>query len=86
MVNALIGRTTAGSDYWIIIISLCHYNQERKDVYILPLAFFLMLFFFVVIHTRKRQDTNKTYCKRVVWHLSHKGKTFDLTHLKTIVE
>jgi len=43
MVNALIERPTAGSDYWIIIISLCHHNREReKDVCILPLGRFLL--------------------------------------------
>ena len=40
-------RTTAGSDYWIIIISLCHHNRERKDVCMLPLAFFFMLLLFI---------------------------------------
>jgi hypothetical protein len=50
MVNALIERTTAGSDYWIIIISFCPHNRERKDVCILPLVgFFPMLLFCIVI-------------------------------------
>ena len=52
----------------------------------LPLPIFssVELLFFIVIHTRKRQDTNKTYSsKRVVWHLSHERKTFRIIHSTT---
>jgi len=63
MVNALIERTTAGSDYWIIIISLCHHNRERKDVCILPLVFFLCCCSLLLSYketTRYKQDLLQT--------------------------
>jgi hypothetical protein len=55
---------------------------KRETMYVCCLwfSFLASLLFFVIIHTRKRQDTNRTYCKRIVWHLSHKGRTFDITH------
>jgi len=64
MVNALIERTTAGSDYWIIIISLCPHNRERKDVCILPLDFFFLCCYSVLLSyketTRYKQDLLQT--------------------------
>ncbi len=61
MVNALIKkRTTAGSDYWIIIISLCHHNRERKRCLYVAFGFsFFWLSWIAVLYCYSYKETTR---------------------------